>query len=43
MKGTFGDDSVQYKMAGGTPISEIKRKRRKPSTDEQIEPSPSLE
>jgi hypothetical protein len=43
MKGTFGDDSIEYKLAGGTPISEIKRKRRKPSTGQPEEPSPSSE
>jgi hypothetical protein len=39
MKGTFGDDSIEYKLAGGTPMSEIQRKRRKSSPGQKNEPS----
>ncbi|MGE5376236.1 MAG: hypothetical protein ACM3XO_14355 [Bacteroidota bacterium] len=43
MKGTFGDDLIEYKLADGTPMSEIQRKRRKSSPDQKNEAFPSIE
>ena len=33
IKGTYGDDSTEYELAGGTRRSDRKRARRSPATD----------
>lgn len=38
IRGVYGDDSIQYKLAGGTPVSEKKRYRRKRTAESPGEP-----